>query len=62
MSEVLFRLNGLTPLVCNNGEKADPDSEFAIKFAELKAQGAKKTPEGRDLINRADWITVLQHR
>lgn len=55
MSELSFKLKGLTPLVMNNGEKADPDSEYAIKMAELKASGAKKSPEGRMLINRCDW-------
>lgn len=55
MSEIAFKLKGLGPLVMNNGEKADPDSEFVAAMAEARAANDKKSKEGRDRIARIDW-------
>lgn len=54
MAEIDFEIQGITPLVCHNGELADPDSEISIKLKSLTSQ-RKKSPETRAEISRVEW-------
>lgn len=61
MSEIAFVLKGLTPLVMNNAEKADPDGAYADASAELRKK-RNKSPVERAELNRMEWQAGLYFR
>lgn len=54
MADVKFVIKGVSPLVMNNGEKADPDGEYADKAAGLKNK-RNKSPEERSELAQLEW-------
>lgn len=54
MATIECEIRGQTPLVMNNGEKADPDGVYAERVADLKNK-RKKSPEDRELLGRIEF-------
>ena len=52
-------LTGITGLVLNNAQLADPTNEFTIKIKAITDKGVKQTPEDREAKEALEWTGSL---
>lgn len=48
-------LTGISPLVLNNGQLADPTNEYTIQIAQIVSKGTRRTPEEREQEELLTW-------
>jgi hypothetical protein len=58
MQKLQFELRGTTPMLCHNGNLADPDNEITAQIAVINAK-RKKTAEDRAEVARLEWYGGL---
>lgn len=58
MARIEFVWAGTSPLVMNNGRKADPDGDYAQASADIRGK-RKKSPEDRQALARLEWEAGL---